>query len=63
MIEKIIYYVFFTFFMIIQDYGIWYSIIKHMCKKVKGDCTKCNEWSCFRQNYLDEKGNLKDVSK
>ncbi len=24
------------------------------CKKNKGNCYKCNDWSCCRQHYLDD---------
>lgn len=43
----------------ITDFIFFYFTNKRMCKKYKGDCTKCNDWSCYRQNYLDKEGNLK----
>lgn len=53
----------FIIFMIIyalEEGLFFYFTNKHNCKKNKGDCTKCKDWSCYRQRYLDENGNLKE---
>lgn len=53
-------FIIFTIIFILEDNLFFYFTNKHMCKKYKGDCTKCKDWSCYRQNYLDKDGNLKN---
>lgn len=55
MIKFIIFVIIYCF----TDFIFFYLTNKHYCKKYKGDCTKCKDWSCYRQKYLDKKGYLK----
>lgn len=37
-----------------------FEITHHIyCRKNKGRCSSCRDWSCPRQQYLDKNGELK----
>ena len=31
----------------------------YYCRKCKGNCKSCKDWSCQRQQYLNKNGDLK----